>query len=108
EKGKDKWRAEVRRVEQRTPIVAEAVVVRTYLDWILALPWSVRTDDRLDIKAARKILDEDHYGLEKAKDRVVEYLAVRKLAPESKAPILCFVGPPGTGKTSLGESIARA
>src|SRR5947209_4624064 len=108
EKVKEKALEEVGRLEKMPPMVAEAVVVRTYLDWILALPWSVRTEDRLDIKAARKILDEDHYGLEKAKDRVVEYLAVRKLAPESKAPILCFVGPPGTGKTSLGKSIARA
>ena len=108
EKVKEKALEEVGRLEKMPPMVAEAVVVRTYLDWILALPWSVRTEDRLDIKAARQILDEDHYGLEKAKDRVVEYLAVRKLAPESKAPILCFVGPPGTGKTSLGKSIARA
>ncbi len=108
EKVKEKALEELGRLEKMPPMVAEAVVVRTYLDWILALPWSTRTDDRMDIKAARQILDEDHYGLEKAKDRVVEYLAVRKLAPESKAPILCFVGPPGTGKTSLGKSIARA
>jgi ATP-dependent Lon protease len=108
EKVKEKALEELGRLEKMPPMVAEAVVVRTYLDWILALPWSTRTEDRLDIKAARRILDEDHYGLEKAKDRVVEYLAVRKLAPESKAPILCFVGPPGTGKTSLGKSIARA
>ncbi len=108
EKVKEKALEELGRLEKMPAMVAEAVVVRTYLDWILALPWSSRTTDRLDIKAARTILDEDHYGLEKAKDRVVEYLAVRKLAPESKAPILCFVGPPGTGKTSLGKSIARA
>ena len=108
EKVKEKALEELSRLEKMPPMVAEAVVVRTYLDWIVALPWSARTDDRLDIKAARSILDEDHYGLDKAKDRVVEYLAVRKLAPESKAPIICFVGPPGTGKTSLGKSIARA
>jgi ATP-dependent Lon protease len=108
EKVKEKALEELGRLEKMPPMVAEAVVVRTYLDWILALPWSTHTDDRLDTKAARMILDEDHYGLDKAKDRVVEYLAVRKLAPDSKAPILCFVGPPGTGKTSLGKSIARA
>jgi ATP-dependent Lon protease len=108
ERVKEKALEELGRLEKMPPMVAEAVVVRTYLDWILALPWSIRSEDRLDIKAARTILDEDHYGLEKAKDRVVEYLAVRKLAPDSKAPILCFVGPPGTGKTSLGKSIARA
>jgi ATP-dependent Lon protease len=108
EKVKQKALEELSRLEKMPPMVAEAVVVRTYLDWIVALPWAVRTEDRLDVKAARTILDEDHYGLEKAKDRVVEYLAVRKLAPDSKAPILCFVGPPGTGKTSLGKSIARA
>jgi ATP-dependent Lon protease len=99
---------ELARLEKMPPMVAEAVVVRTYLDWILALPWSVRTEDRLDIDEARRILDEDHYGLEKAKDRVIEYLAVRKLAPASRGPILCFVGPPGVGKTSVGKSIARA
>ncbi len=108
EKVKEKALEELGRLEKMPAMVAEAVVVRTYLDWILALPWSAHTDDRLDTKAARTILDEDHYGLDKAKDRVVEYLAVRKLAPDSKAPILCFVGPPGTGKTSLGKSIARA
>jgi ATP-dependent Lon protease len=105
---KAKAMEELARLEKMPPMVAEAVVVRTYLDWILAVPWSVRTDDRLDIDAARKILDEDHYGLTKAKDRVVEYLAVRKLSPESRGPILCFVGPPGVGKTSVGKSIARA
>ncbi len=99
---------ELGRLEKMPPMVAEAVVVRTYLDWILAVPWTARTEDRLDIDEARKILDEDHYGLEKAKDRVIEYLAVRKLSPESRGPILCFVGPPGVGKTSVGKSIARA
>src|SRR2546422_3097969 len=99
---------ELNRLEKMPPMVAEAVVVRTYLDWLLAVPWAVRTEDRLDITEARRILDEDHYGLGKAKDRVIEYLAVRKLSPTSKGPILCFIGPPGTGKTSLGRSIARA
>ncbi|HEX4841049.1 MAG TPA: endopeptidase La [bacterium] len=105
---KEKALEELNRLEKMPPMVAEAVVVRTYLDWLLSVPWSVRTEDRLDIVEARRILDEDHYGLEKAKDRVVEYLAVRKLAPSSKGPILCFIGPPGTGKTSLGRSIAKA
>ncbi|MBI3997960.1 MAG: endopeptidase La [Armatimonadetes bacterium] len=105
---KNKALEELARLEKMPPMVAEAVVVRTYLDWILAVPWSVRTEDRLGIDEARKILDEDHYGLEKAKDRVIEYLAVRKLSPESRGPILCFVGPPGVGKTSVGKSIARA
>lgn len=105
---KEKALEELGRLEKMPPMVAEAVVVRTYLDWLLAIPWSVRTEDRLDIAEARKILDEDHYGLEKVKDRVIEYLAVRKLAPTSKGPILCFIGPPGTGKTSIGRSIARA
>ena len=105
---KEKALEELSRLEKMPPMVAEAVVVRTYLDWILALPWSVRTEDRLEIDEARHILDEDHYGLEKVKERVIEYLAVRKLSPESKGPILCFIGPPGTGKTSVGKSIARA
>jgi ATP-dependent Lon protease len=99
---------ELGRLEKMPPMVAEAVVVRTYLDWILAIPWTARTEDRLDIDEARRILDEDHYGLEKAKERVIEYLAVRKLAPQTRGPILCFVGPPGVGKTSVGKSIARA
>jgi ATP-dependent Lon protease len=105
---KEKALEEVSRLEKMPPMVAEAVVVRTYLDWILSIPWSTRTEDRLDIAEAQSILDHDHYGLEKAKERIVEYLAVRKLAPTSKGPILCFVGPPGVGKTSLGRSIARA
>jgi len=87
---------------------AEANIIRTYLDWMTELPWGKSTQDRLDIKAAAKILDEDHYGLEKVKQRILEYLAVRKLNPEKKGAILCFVGPPGVGKTSLGRSIARA
>jgi ATP-dependent Lon protease len=83
-------------------------MVRTYLEWMADLPWSTETEDKLDLRDARRILDEDHYDLEKVKDRILEYLAVRKLAPEAKGPILCFVGPPGVGKTSLGKSIARA
>jgi ATP-dependent Lon protease len=83
-------------------------VVRTYLEWLVHLPWSVSTEDNLDVPHARQILDDDHYDLEKIKDRILEFLAVRKLKKDSKGPILCFVGPPGTGKTSLGRSIARA
>jgi ATP-dependent Lon protease len=90
------------------PSSAEYTVASTYLDWITALPWHDSSQDNLDIKKARKILDDDHFGLEKPKRRIIEYLAVRKLKPESKGPILCFAGPPGTGKTSLGQSIARA
>src|SRR6202522_1154504 len=83
-------------------------MVRTYLDWLVELPWNLPEETAIDIVAARRILDEDHFGLEKIKRRIIEYLAVRKLAPQGKAPILCFVGPPGVGKTSLGQSIARA
>ena len=99
---------ELERLEKMPPMVAEAVVVRNYLDWLLSLPWSVETKDRLDLKVAERILDEDHYGLEKPKERIVEYLAIRKLAKKMKGPILCLVGPPGVGKTSLGKSVARS
>jgi ATP-dependent Lon protease len=99
---------ELERLARMHPSSAEYTVASTYLDWITALPWNEGTTDNLDIKKARKILDEDHYGLTKAKKRIIEYLAVRKLKPDSKGPILCLVGPPGTGKTSLGQSIARA
>lgn len=99
---------EVERLEKMPPMVAESAVVRNYLDWLLALPWSKSTRDRLDIKTAGTILDEDHYGLDKVKERILEYLAIRKLAKKMKGPILCFVGPPGVGKTSLARSIARA
>src|SRR6056297_795376 len=99
---------ELKRLSRMHPSSAEYTVAVTYLDWIIALPWNEGTEDSLDLKKARKILDNDHYGLEKAKKRILEYLSVRKLNPEIKGPILCFVGPPGTGKTSLGHSIARA
>ena len=99
---------ELNRLSRMHPSSAEYTVASTYLDWLTALPWHDSTPDNLDIKKARKVLDEDHFGLEKAKTRIIEYLAVRKLKPDSKGPILCFVGPPGTGKTSLGNSIARA
>jgi ATP-dependent Lon protease len=101
-------RREVRRYERMPEGAAEAGMVRSYLDWLTELPWSLPGEKPIDIAEARRILDEDHYGLEKIKSRIIEYLAVRKLAPEGKAPILCFVGPPGVGKTSLGQSIARA
>jgi ATP-dependent Lon protease len=101
-------RREVRRYERMPEGAAEAGMVRSYLDWLTELPWSLSEEKPIDIAEARRILDEDHYGLEKIKSRIIEYLAVRKLAPEGKAPILCFVGPPGVGKTSLGQSIARA
>jgi ATP-dependent Lon protease len=101
-------RREVRRYERMPEGAAEAGMVRSYLDWLTELPWSLPEEKPIDIAQARRILDEDHYGLEKIKSRIIEYLAVRKLAPEGKAPILCFVGPPGVGKTSLGQSIARA
>jgi ATP-dependent Lon protease len=101
-------RKEVRRYERMPDGAAEAGIVRTYLDWLIELPWKLPEEKPIDIAEARRILDEDHYGLEKIKSRIIEYLAVRKLAPEGKAPILCFAGPPGVGKTSLGQSIARA
>lgn len=99
---------EVERLEKMPPLAAESTVVRTYLDWLIALPWSKATRDRLDIQLAEQILDEDHYGLNNVKERILEYLAIRKLSRKMKGPILCFVGPPGVGKTSLGRSIARA
>src|SRR6202140_4291950 len=101
-------RKEVRRYERMPEAAGEAGMVRSYLDWLIELPWGLPPEKTIDIKEARRILDEDHFGLEKIKSRIVEYLAVRKLAPQGKAPILCFVGPPGVGKTSLGQSIARA
>jgi ATP-dependent Lon protease len=99
---------EVDRLERMTAASPEYQMIRTYLDWVLEVPWDKRTDDRLDPVEARRVLDEDHYDLDKVKDRIVEYLAVRKLKGDMKGPILCFVGPPGVGKTSLGQSIARS
>jgi ATP-dependent Lon protease len=96
------------RLERMHPDAAETATLRNYLDWMVSLPWTKATKDNLDLKKAQRILDEDHYGLEKIKERILEHLAVRKLKKDSKGPILCFVGPPGVGKTSLGRSIARA
>ncbi|HBR34770.1 MAG TPA: endopeptidase La, partial [Firmicutes bacterium] len=92
------------RLEKMPPMVAEAVVVRNYLDWLLSLPWDVYTEDHLDLDIAEQILNEDHYGLEKVKERILDFLAVRKLTKTLKGPILCLVGPPGVGKTSLARS----
>ena len=101
-------RKELRRLERMPESSAEYGMVRTYVDWLVELPWALPEETPIDIAEARKVLDADHYGLEKIKRRIIEHLAVRKLAPKGKAPILCFVGPPGVGKTSLGQSIARA
>ena len=99
---------QLERLKVMQPSSAEYTVTRTYLDWLVDLPWSISTEDKLDIQEARNILDADHYDLEKVKKRILEYLAVRKLKSDKKGPILCLVGPPGVGKTSLGRSIARA
>ena len=99
---------QLKRLEKMHPDSAEAATVRTYLDWLVELPWSKSTKDNLDIKAAEKVLNDDHYDLEKVKERILEYLSVRKLKEKMKGPIICFIGPPGVGKTSLGKSIARA
>ena len=98
---------QIQRLESMHPEASEASMVRTYIDWLVEVPWSKYTKDKLDVRRAQKILDEDHYDLEKVKERIVEYIAVRKLNPSAKGPILCFIGPPGVGKTSLGRSVAR-
>src|SRR6202022_3791725 len=99
---------ELARLERLQPAMAEYGVVRSYLEWIAALPWDSSTEDNLDLDHARQVLDEDHYDIEQVKDRILEFLAVRKLKPDARGSILLFVGPPGVGKTSLGRSIARA
>jgi ATP-dependent Lon protease len=104
----DQARKELRRLQRMPEAAGEYGMVRTYLDWLIELPWKLPNEKPIDIAQARRILDEDHYDLEKIKRRIIEFLAVRKLSPQGKAPILCFVGPPGVGKTSLGQSIARA
>jgi ATP-dependent Lon protease len=105
---KDKVEKELKKLKMMSPMSAEATVVRNYIDWIITLPWNEFTDDKLDINEAERILEEDHYGLEKVKERILEYLAVQSLVGKIKGPILCLVGPPGVGKTSLGRSIARS
>ena len=108
EEYKKKLEKEINHLESMPPMMAETAVARNYLDWVFSLAWDKETKDSLELKKAQEVLDHDHYGLEKIKERILEYLAVRILAPEAKAPIICFVGPPGVGKTSLAQSIARA
>jgi ATP-dependent Lon protease len=108
EEARDEFDRQLKKLERMHPDASEATTVRNYLDWLVGLPWSKTTRDNLDLAKAAAILDEDHYGLENVKERILEYLSVRKLKKKSKGPILCFVGPPGVGKTSLGRSIARA
>src|SRR5437899_8533741 len=104
---RDKAMQQLKRLELMTPMSAESTVSRKYLDWLLAVPWKKRSKEIRDIKAAEKILNEEHYGLEKVKDRILEFLAVRQLVKNPKGSILCFVGPPGVGKTSLAMSIGH-
>src|SRR5438477_12405237 len=105
---RDKAAGELNKLKMMSPMSAEATVVRNYIDWLLKVPWKKRTKIIKDIARAQKVLDEDHYGLEKVKERIVEYLAVQQRVDKLKGPILCLVGPPGVGKTSLGQSVARA
>lgn len=105
---RDKTEKEIRKLKMMSPMSAEATVVRNYIDWMLGLPWNEVSEDQIDIEKAREVLEDDHYGLEKVKERILEYLAVQKLVGKLKGPILCFVGAPGVGKTSLGKSIAKA
>jgi ATP-dependent Lon protease len=108
DEAREELERQIRRLERSHPESAETQIIRTYLDWLTALPWSNVSEDDLDLAHAQEVLDEDHYDLEKIKERILEYLAVRKLKPDTRGPILCFVGPPGVGKTSLGRSIARS
>ncbi|MES8881159.1 AAA family ATPase, partial [Cutibacterium acnes] len=103
-----KARNELNKLKQMSPMSAEAAVVRNYLDWLLGVPWKKRTKVRKDLKVAQEVLDADHFGLEKVKERILEYLAVQSRVKQMRGPILCLVGPPGVGKTSLGQSIAKA
>ena len=105
---RDKANSELSKLKQMSPMSSEASVVRTYLDWMINVPWKKRSKVRLELDKAEQILEDDHYGLKEVKERILEYLAVQKRVKNLKAPILCLVGPPGVGKTSLGESIARA
>ena len=105
---RDKTEKEIRKLKMMSPMSAEATVVRNYVDWMLSLPWNEYSDDKLDINEAEEVLDKDHFGLFKVKERILEYLAVQQLVGKIKGPILCLVGPPGVGKTSLGKSIARS
>jgi len=108
ETAREKVEAEFKKLQMMSPMSAEATVVRNYLDTILALPWQQRSDLKLDLAYAKKVLDEDHYGLDEIKERILEYLAVQQRTPKMKGAIMCLVGPPGVGKTSLGKSIAKA
>jgi ATP-dependent Lon protease len=108
EEATEKAMKELSRLDRMQPMSPEAAVIRTYVDWLISLPWDIHTKEKLDIKLVAKILDKDHYGLRKVKDRILEYLSVRKLAPGMKGPILCLVGPPGVGKTSLARSVAKS